>query len=170
MTTVDSLKALYVKLGGKAEDVAGLNLIPECIDALNDVAGAGGGGYDMVFLCDGQSFDEVAAHYKIVSGSFDDIVKKLQSGEMIRACAYESYEYSSEVEPYLPDSTSTFELFSVSTGEADYSRIVFGGANITAAVDETKVVAAYVNTLGIVITSEGIYSVNCKNKELALAT
>lgn len=36
--TVDALKALYVALGGSAEDVADVNLIPDMINAIATVA------------------------------------------------------------------------------------------------------------------------------------
>lgn len=36
--TVDALKALYVALGGSAEDVAEINLIPDMIEAIATVA------------------------------------------------------------------------------------------------------------------------------------
>lgn len=36
--TVDALKALYVALGGNAEDVAEINLIPDMINAIATVA------------------------------------------------------------------------------------------------------------------------------------
>jgi hypothetical protein len=36
--TVDALKALYVALGGSAEDVAEINLIPDMINAIATVA------------------------------------------------------------------------------------------------------------------------------------
>lgn len=36
--TVDALKALYVALGGNAEDVADVNLIPDMIEAIATVA------------------------------------------------------------------------------------------------------------------------------------
>lgn len=38
MKTVDALKALYVALGGSADDVANLTLIPEVITAIATVA------------------------------------------------------------------------------------------------------------------------------------
>lgn len=38
MTTVEALKALYVKLGGKAEDVEGVTVIPDMILAIAEVA------------------------------------------------------------------------------------------------------------------------------------
>lgn len=36
--TVDALKVLYVALGGSAEDVADVNLIPDMIEAIATVA------------------------------------------------------------------------------------------------------------------------------------
>lgn len=36
--TVDALKALYVALGGSADDVADVNLIPDMINAIATVA------------------------------------------------------------------------------------------------------------------------------------
>lgn len=39
-TTVDALKALYVALGGSADDVANIVLIPDMINALATVAGS----------------------------------------------------------------------------------------------------------------------------------
>ena len=41
MTTVDALKGLYVALGGSAEDVADLLLIPEVITAITTLVSAG---------------------------------------------------------------------------------------------------------------------------------
>lgn len=41
--TVDSLKALYVKLGGNASDVENISTIPEMIDALTAIIESGGG-------------------------------------------------------------------------------------------------------------------------------
>lgn len=43
-TTVDALKALYVKLGGTAADVANVVTIPDMIDAVTSIAEAGSGG------------------------------------------------------------------------------------------------------------------------------
>lgn len=43
-TTVDSLKALYIKLGGNADDIEELSTIPEMIDALTEIMDAEGGG------------------------------------------------------------------------------------------------------------------------------
>lgn len=40
MNTVEALKALYVALGGSADDVAGLTLIPEMINAIATQAAA----------------------------------------------------------------------------------------------------------------------------------
>lgn len=37
MNTVESLKALYVKCGGNAEDVVNISTIPEMIDALTEI-------------------------------------------------------------------------------------------------------------------------------------
>ena len=37
MNTVESLKELYVKCGGNAEDVADISTIPEMIDALTEI-------------------------------------------------------------------------------------------------------------------------------------
>lgn len=37
MTTVDALKRLYVALGGSAEDVADLVIIPDVINAIADL-------------------------------------------------------------------------------------------------------------------------------------
>lgn len=37
MTTVDALKGLYVALGGSAEDVADLVLIPDVINAIAEL-------------------------------------------------------------------------------------------------------------------------------------
>lgn len=46
--TVDSLKALYVKLGGNASDVENISTIPEIINALTAIidteSGGGSGG------------------------------------------------------------------------------------------------------------------------------
>lgn len=39
-TTIDALKNLYVALGGSADDVADLVIIPDLINALATVAGA----------------------------------------------------------------------------------------------------------------------------------
>lgn len=39
-TTVDALKALYVALGGSADDVANIVLIPDMINAIATVAGS----------------------------------------------------------------------------------------------------------------------------------
>lgn len=38
-TTVDALKALYVALGGQADDVADIVIIPDMINAIATVAG-----------------------------------------------------------------------------------------------------------------------------------
>lgn len=43
MNTVESLKALYVKCGGNAEDVANISTIPEMIDALTEIVDVDGG-------------------------------------------------------------------------------------------------------------------------------
>lgn len=42
-TTVESLKGLYEALGGDADDVAVVSLIPDMIDAIAAVVAAGGG-------------------------------------------------------------------------------------------------------------------------------
>ena len=42
--TIDALRNLYVALGGEAEDVANLVIIPELIDAIASLEGGGGGG------------------------------------------------------------------------------------------------------------------------------
>ena len=102
MTTVESLKALYVKLGGKAEDVAGLNLIPECIDALNDVAG---GGYDLVIRSNNENgiWTNVKTDYEVLSGDVEAIRAKVAAKEAVKALLYLSYEYSTDAEPYTDD-------------------------------------------------------------------
>jgi hypothetical protein len=41
-TTVDALKGLYEKMGGKAEDVENIVIIPDMIDKLTSVAKSGG--------------------------------------------------------------------------------------------------------------------------------
>ena len=38
MTTVDALKTLYVALGGSADDVKNISLIPDMISAISTVA------------------------------------------------------------------------------------------------------------------------------------
>jgi len=43
-TTVDSLKALYVKFGGNPEDVADISTIPDMIDALTEIVEVDGSG------------------------------------------------------------------------------------------------------------------------------
>lgn len=44
MTTVDAIKQLYVALGGSADDVADLSLIPDLILKIADVADTDNGG------------------------------------------------------------------------------------------------------------------------------
>ena len=43
MTNVDALKALYVALGGDADDVAGLSIISDVIQAITTQVGKTGG-------------------------------------------------------------------------------------------------------------------------------
>lgn len=43
MNNVDALKALYIALGGSADDVANLATIPEMINAIAAVVSSGGG-------------------------------------------------------------------------------------------------------------------------------
>lgn len=43
-TTVDSLKELYIKFGGNAEDVEEISTIPEMIDALTAIIDGSGSG------------------------------------------------------------------------------------------------------------------------------
>lgn len=43
-TTVDSLKALYVKFGGDPDNVAAISTIPDMIDALTEIVDVSGGG------------------------------------------------------------------------------------------------------------------------------
>lgn len=170
MTTVESLKALYVKLGGKAEDVAGLNLIPECIDALNEVAGAGGG-YDLVIRCTNEDdFSSTASDYEIAEGDFETLVKKLQGGELIRACAYISYEYSVSAGPYLPDNMHVIDLYLVNAGNDDYSSLVLFGSVVNAGVNESTITQALLRVLRLVISEDGVTGANYKVKYLTLMT
>lgn len=43
-TTVDSLKALYIKFGGDPDNVAAIFTIPDMIDALTSIVTVEGGG------------------------------------------------------------------------------------------------------------------------------
>lgn len=43
-TTVDELKAYYVKIGGQASDVVGIDTIPDMIAKITAISGGGGGG------------------------------------------------------------------------------------------------------------------------------
>ena len=53
-TTVDSLKALYVKFGGNPEDVADIILIPDMIDALTEIVDVEGGGSGQSITVNGE--------------------------------------------------------------------------------------------------------------------
>lgn len=50
-TTVESLKHLYVKLGGTLDDVSGISAIPDMIDVITTKAGSSGG--ELVVTDDG---------------------------------------------------------------------------------------------------------------------
>ena len=60
MTNVDALKALYVALGGDADDVAGLSLISDVIQAITTQLGKGGGQLPAVSATDNGSVLKVA--------------------------------------------------------------------------------------------------------------
>lgn len=46
-TTVEELKAYYVKIGGNAADVVGIDTIPDMIAKITAISGGGGGGSDL---------------------------------------------------------------------------------------------------------------------------
>ena len=60
MTNVDALKALYVALGGDADDVAGLSLISDVIQAITTQIGKTGGQLPAVSATDNGSVLKVA--------------------------------------------------------------------------------------------------------------
>lgn len=51
--TIDALRNLYVALGGEAEDVANIVIIPELIDAIASLEGGGGGVHTITANCTG---------------------------------------------------------------------------------------------------------------------
>ena len=52
MLTIEALRALYVKMGGNAADVADLELTPELIEAITTIYSGGGGGSELPEVTD----------------------------------------------------------------------------------------------------------------------
>lgn len=78
-TTVEELKAYYVKIGGQLEDVKGIDTIPDIISKITEISGGGSGGSDAIIV----TFTEDAQSglIAVTDATFEDIYSKLENGK-----------------------------------------------------------------------------------------
>ena len=120
MNTIEALQKLYVALGGEAADVANLNITPEMISAIADIAEGGGGSSlpavtaadnDKLLTVVNGAWDKATAAKELpaVTGTNNGQILKVINGAWARGYEttpiYPEYTYDEEHSEWVCDRT-----------------------------------------------------------------
>lgn len=119
ISTVNSLKDLYVKLGGSLTDtyegiangvpVADYNVIPDMIEAVTQKAGSGGGGGSFLVTI---AWDETASKY-VSDKTYAEIKAAFESGQSVVAFSDPNvYELAQVDSGFIRFASNTFDFAS----------------------------------------------------------
>lgn len=83
-TTVNELKAYYVKNGGQASDVVGIDTIPDMIAKITEISGGGSGGYGTFKINATMSGVTPGAGNQVtIDASYEDIDEAIRGGNLV---------------------------------------------------------------------------------------